>query len=97
MAEIQLSPQLLNEMHETVVRHHPGADASMVLQYLAAIMGYSLASQAQFGIEQQRQFLEDLCEFARSVHSDVSAEQQQAQQSAPPAGQSAFGIWEPGS
>jgi hypothetical protein len=95
MADIQLSHQLLNDMQEIVMRHHDGADPAITMQYLAAVMGYMLANQPHFPIEQQRQFLEDLCDFARKVHADVSA-QQQAQTSDPaPGAQSAYGIWEP--
>ena len=63
MADIQLSHQLLNEMQELVTRHHEGADPGVVMQYMAAIMGYMLASQSQFEMEQQKQYLENLCEF----------------------------------
>jgi hypothetical protein len=93
MADIQLSHQLLTDMQETVARHHQGADPAVTMQYLAAVMGYMLANQPQIDVEQQKQFLEDLCQFAKKVHADVSAQHQQAQQR--PAAQSAYGIWEP--
>ncbi len=97
MADIQLSHQLLQDMQATVERYHEGADPAVTLQYLAAVMGYMLASQPQIDARQQQQYLEDLCEFAKKVHSDVSSQQRQEQQQ-PPAGaaQSAYGVWEPG-
>lgn len=96
MADIQLSHELLNEMQEIVARHHEGADPDVVMQYLAAVMGYMLASQSRFDIEQQKQYLENLCDFARNVHADVSAQVQQTQtRESAPAAQSAYGIWEP--
>jgi hypothetical protein len=96
MANIQLSHELLSEMQEIVTRHHEGADPGVVMQYMAAVMGYMLASQSQFEIEQQKQYLENLCDFARSVHSDVSAQYQQAKAEQPaPAAESAYGVWEP--
>ena len=64
-------------------------------KYMAAIMGYMLASQSQFEMEQQKQYLENLCDFARSVHADVSAQQQPAAEEPASASQSAYGIWEP--
>lgn len=94
MADIQLSPQLLQDMQSTVERHHPGADLSVTLQYLAAVTGYMLASQPQIEAHEQRRFLEDLCQFASKVHGDVLGQREQQQAAAQ---QSAFGIWEPGS
>ena len=93
MAEIQLSGQLLNEMQTVVQRHHPDADPAVMMQYLAAVMGYMLANQPQIDAREQGRYLEELCEFARQVHQDVTAQRQQREGVAQ---QSAYGIWEPG-
>lgn len=82
MAEIQLSGQLLNEMQSVVQRHHPDADPAVMMQYLAAVMGYMLANQPQIDAQQQHRYLQELCEFAKQVHSDVSIQRQQREAAA---------------
>jgi len=92
MADIQLSSQLFQEIQEAVSRQHPGADAGVVMQYLAAVIGYMLGNQKQMDDAQKQAFLDDLCGFTRHVLDDLAQSQQQQQAAA----SSAFGVWEPG-
>lgn len=91
MADIQLSSQLFQDIQDAVTRQHPDADAGMVMQYLAAVMGYMLGNQKQMDDAAKQAFLDDLCGFARHVVDDLT---KSAQPQQPPAGD-AFGIWEP--
>ena len=95
MADIQLSSQLFQDIQQAVQRQDPNADPGVVMQYLAAIMGYMLGSQASWSDSEREAYLDELCAFARHVYGDVSAQQQQQpQQPAAPSGQ-AFGYWHP--
>ena len=93
MADIQLSPQLFQDIEAAVKRQSPDADPGITMQYLAAVIGYMLANQRGMAEADRKAYLEDLCGFANHVHEDV---QQRQQPSAPvaPSGE-AFGIWEP--
>ena len=92
MADIQLSSQLFQDIQQAIQRQDPDADPGVVMQYLAAVMGYMLGSQRDMRKEDAEAYLDELCGFARHVYEDVAQpEQQQAQ---PPSGQ-AFGYWEP--
>jgi hypothetical protein len=92
MADIQLSSQLFQDIQEAVQRQAPHADPGLVMQYLAAVMGYMLGSQRDMAASERDAFMEELFGFARHVCQDV-AQPQQVQAQAP-SGQ-AFGYWEP--
>ena len=47
MADIQLSSQLFQDIQQAVERQEPGADQGVVMQYLAAVMGYLLNKKAR--------------------------------------------------
>jgi hypothetical protein len=95
VADIQLSSQLFQDIQAAVQRQAPDADQGVVMQYLAAVMGYLLGSQRGMPAADRDEFLNELCGFARHVYQDVAAQQQQQQQQASaPSGQ-AFGYWEP--
>ncbi len=91
MADIQLSSQLFQDIQQAVARQHPDADAGVVMQYLAAVMGYMLGNQQQMDDAAKQAFLDELCGFARHVVDDMARSQQQQQAAAA----NAFGIWEP--
>lgn len=98
MADIQLSSQLFQDIQTAVARQVPDADAGVVMQHLAAVIGYMLGSQRGMPAEDREGFMEEICGFARHVYLDVLQQQQQEQQpqqAAPPSGD-AFGYWEPG-
>lgn len=93
MSGIQLSQELFDGLRHVVVRQSPeaGEDDGVLMQYLAAAMGYMLAGQ-DVDTQRKRAFLDELLEFARHVYED--AEQRvQARRQAESA--SAFGYWEP--
>lgn len=92
MADIQLSSQLFQDIQQAVQRQDPNADQGVVMQYLAAVMGYMLGSQRGMAADERDAFMEELCGFARHVYSDLA--QRQAQQPQRPSGQ-AFGYWVP--
>lgn len=92
MADIQLSSQLFQDIQAAVQRQAPDADQGVVMQYLAAVMGYMLGSQRSMPEADREGFLDELCGFARHVFQDVVQQQQQAP--GPPSGP-AFGYWEP--
>ena len=91
MADIQLSSQLFQEIQQAVQRQDPQADQGVVMQYLAAVMGYMLGSQRGMPAAERDALMDELCAFARHVYGDVAKQQPQTQR---PAGQ-AFGYWEP--
>lgn len=64
------------------------------MQYLAAVMGYLLGSQAELSDQQRGEYMDELCGFARQVADDVGAQARQRQQP-PAAAGDAFGYWDP--
>lgn len=94
MADIQLSSQLFQDIQQAVQRQHPDADQGVVMQYLAAVMGYMLGSQRGMPDTERDEFMDELCGFARHVCQDLAQQQQQQQQAGPASGQ-AFGYWVP--
>lgn len=92
MADIQLSSQLFDDMQQAVLRQDPEADQAVVMQYLAAVMGYMLGSQRDIPAAEREAFLDELCGFARHVYQDLTQQEQQFARQ--PAGQ-AFGYWVP--
>jgi len=95
MADIQLSSQLFQDIQQAVQRQDPQADQNVVMQYLAAVMGYMMGSQRDMSDADRDALMEELCGFARHVYGDLVRQQQQQQQQAQrPSGQ-AFGYWVP--
>ena len=92
MADIQLSSQLFRDIQSAVQRQAPDADQGVVMQYLAAVMGYMLGSQRDMTAADRDAYMDELCGFARHVHDDLS---QREQQQSRPAGGQAFGYWTP--
>lgn len=89
MSEIQLSGQLLQDVQQVVLRHRPDADPGVVMQHLAAVVGYLLAQQRGLSEADKRGYLDELCAFARHVMDDA-VERQLRQQAV-----KAFGYWTP--
>lgn len=92
MADIQLSSQLFQDIQQAVQRQDPQADQVVVMQYLAAVMGYMAGSQRSMPTAERDALMEELCGFAHHVYGDLSQRQQQQAQT--PVG-NAFGYWEP--
>lgn len=92
MADIQLSSQLFQDIQQAVQRQDPEADQGVVMQYLAAVMGYMLGTQRDMSDAERDAYFDELCGFARHVYDDLVERQQQQQRTQ--AGQ-AFGYWNP--
>lgn len=92
MADIQLSSQLFQDIQQAVQRQDPQADQAVVMQYLAAVMGYMLGSQRSMPADERDALMDELCDFARHVYGDLA--QREQQQTQRPTGQ-AFGYWVP--
>jgi len=92
MADIQLSSQFFQDIQQAVQRQDPEADQGVVMQYLAAVMGYMLGNQRGMPAADRDAFMDELCGFARHVYEDLA--QREQQQTRRPAGQ-AFGYWVP--
>ena len=93
MADIQLSSQLFQDIQDAVLRQAPDADQGVVMQYLAAVMGYMLGSQRDMQVADREAYMDELFSFTRHVYQELSQQQQQQQQQAPSG--EAFGVWEP--
>lgn len=88
MSQLQLSEDLVNELHDVLIKHDQLAeDTGVTMQYLAAIMAFMLAHQ-NMATDDKREFLQQLFGFANHVLDDVIGKNQ------PPA-DDAFGIWKP--
>ena len=93
MSELQLSHELIRTVQDAVAAQDPQAqDAGVAAQYLAAIIGVLLGGQ-DMPKASKNEILEHLTGFMKHVMEDVEG---QRQQSAPPAGDGALGIWRPG-
>lgn len=96
MADIQLSSQLFQDIHQAVRQQDPQADDAVVMQYLAAVMGYMLGSQRDMPDAEREAYLDELCGFARHVYDDLAQRQRQRQQQQQQvASGQAFGYWHP--
>ena len=60
MADIQLSSQLFQDIQQAVQRQHADADPGVVMQYLAAVMGYMLGSQRGMSMDERAAFMDEL-------------------------------------
>jgi hypothetical protein len=92
VADIQLSSQLFQDIQQAVQRQDPNADQAVVMQYLAAVMGYMLGSERNMPADERDALMDELCGFARHVYGDLA--QREQQQTQRPTGQ-AFGYWVP--
>ena len=93
MSEIQLSPQLFQEIQQAVIKQSPdaGQDPGVMMQYLGAVTGYILGSQKMTRSDKDA-FLDELVGFIGHVMDDTDRKME-AQKTAQTA--SAFGYWEP--
>ena len=91
MSQLQLSTQLVRQMHEFLASHDDNAeDPGVASQYMAAVIGFLLGEQ-DMPDNQKDEILEQLFAFSKHVAQDVS----QQKRAAPPK-QHAFGVWKPG-
>ena len=90
MSQLNLSMQLVNQMHESLIQHDANAqDPGVASQYLCAVVGCLLGQQGM-PAQQKEEIIEQLFAFTRHVADDI------AQQVAAPPPQAEVGIWKPG-
>ncbi|KHF25837.1 hypothetical protein [Solemya velum gill symbiont] len=94
MSDIQLSPELFQRIQQAIIEQEPEAqqDSGVMMQYLAALMGYILGSQQEMPSQTKEEFMEELSDFARHVMRDADGRVQQQRQTQ---AANAFGIWTP--
>ncbi len=92
MEQIKLSENLIKELQNVLVSiDHRAADPYIMVQYLAATMGYMVGRQ-DIPISRKQEICEELNAFNVHVMEDIDRTIQKQQQ----ASQEAFGIWKPG-
>lgn len=88
---LQLSGELVQRLQDALAANDPRCrDPLVATQYLAAVTGYMIGSQAM-PEEQKREFLEQVTGFIHHVFDDVVSQQRKA-----PPPQESSGIWKPG-
>jgi len=91
MADLKLSQELIDSVQQTIIAVDPEAqDASITLQYLAAISGYILGGQKEMPKNQKDDYLTQLNAFTKHVLDDVCKPTAPAAATA-----NAFGVWKP--
>ena len=62
MSDIQLSPELFQRIQQAIIEQEPEAqqDSGVMMQYLAALMGYILGSQQGMPSRTKEEFMEEL-------------------------------------
>ena len=91
MSQLQLSAQLVRQMHQFLADHDNNAeDPGVAAQYLAAVIGFLLGEQ-DMTESQKDEILEQLFSFAQHVANDVSQQKKMT-----PPKQAVFGVWKPG-
>ena len=90
MSQLNLSPQLISQMHEFLIQHDENArDPGVAAQYMCAVVGCMLGEQ-DMPASKKEELLEQLFAFTRHVVEDI------AQKMHTPAQEAEVGIWKPG-
>ncbi|WP_018949789.1 hypothetical protein [Thioalkalivibrio sp. ALMg11] len=88
---LQLSGELIQKVQDLLVEVDPKAQQPIVaVQYLSAITGFMVAQMPE-SVNERKEYLKQLSEFAESVFVDVESRKQAA-----PPPQEASGVWRPG-
>ena len=91
MSQLQLSAQLVRQLHQFIQQHDDNAeDPGVAAQYMSAVIGFLLGEQ-DMPDEQKDEILEQLFAFAKHVSDDVTQQKKMT-----PPKQQAFGVWKPG-
>ena len=89
MSELQLTPELIDDLVNTIAARDPDArKPGTAVQYLAAAIGVIIASQRLDAADKQ-DLLDHVCAFAHHVFDEVAG-----RQTSPPR-ERWFGIWKP--
>ena len=90
MGQLNLSTQLVSQMHQFLIQHDESAqDPGVASHYLCAVVGCLLGEQ-DMPESQKEETLEQLFAFTRHVTQDI------AKQVNTPPPQAEVGIWKPG-
>ena len=94
MDQLQLSNDVIQAVKDALLQHDERVKDDLILvQYLAALVGYVLANQGQIPAGERSDILKQMIEFIEYVFRDMMGQSEQAVQ---PDSQEAFGIWKPG-
>ena len=94
MEQLKLSDKLVEELKRVMIAVDKRAnDPYVMVQYLAAIIGYVVGRQ-EISMAQKSEIHEELSAFAKHVMDDI--DQTVRQQKQQPSSAEAFGIWRPG-
>ncbi len=94
MEQLKLSDKLVEELRRVLVSvDNRASDPYVMVQYLAAIIGY-LVGRQEISMAQKSEIHEELSAFAKYVMDDIDQTLRQRKQQPSPS--EAFGIWRPG-
>ncbi len=94
MEQLKLSENLIKELQNVLVTSdHRAGDPYIMVQYLAAIMGY-LVGRQDIPTTRKQEIHEELSAFAKHVMDDIDQTYQRKQQQQQ-SQREAFGIWRP--
>lgn len=79
MADVELTTQIIEDIQQAVQSHEPEAGDGVVMQYLAAVLGYMVATQRAIPSADHEALLQELSNFARHVCRDVTSSQEQGE------------------
>jgi len=84
MAEVELTSQIIKDIQQAVQSHEPQAGDGVVMQYLAAVLGYMVATQRAIPSSDHEALLQELSNFSRHVCRDVTSNQAKGERRAEP-------------
>ena len=73
MAEVELTSKMIEDIQRAVQQGVPDANDAIVIQYLAAVLGYMVASQQAIPPTEHEGLIQELANFARQVCRDVAS------------------------
>lgn len=96
MEQLKLSDRLIEDLQRVLISSDDRAkDAYIMVQYLAAVMGYVVGKQ-EISTPEKAEIHEHLSAFAKHVMDDIDQTLQQRGQQSTASAAEAFGIWKPG-
>ncbi len=79
MADVELTSQVIEDIQQAVQRQVPEAGDAVVMQYLAAVLGYMVAKQRAIPHSDHEALIQELSKFAWYVCRDVAGGQAPAE------------------
>ena len=94
MEQLKLSEKLVEELRQVLISvDNRASDPYVMVQYLAAIIGY-LVGRQEISTAQKSEIHEELSAFTKHVMDDIDQSVRQRKHQSSPT--EAFGIWRPG-